>query len=286
MEKGYQSEMKLDFYLHRMALSTQMVILQDIRLPAADGQTFFQIDSLLLTPYFGFIIDVKSQAGQFIFQHNARKFHYQLHGTKYGMKHPVSQVEEQEDQLINWLGGEWSKYTMVSVTALADPGAEVMADASSEWVYDRVMPFDLLKIRLKEASGNFIESFFQMNQLVEVGRRLAKAHCKPVLYYWKKFDLQDRDVARGVLCPFCNRLGMTRLRVIWECPHCGGRDRHAHLLSLFDYFVFVKPTMTNKECRDFLGIRNVHTARTLLNNCGILDWKGENRGRVYFLKKR
>ncbi|MRI68650.1 hypothetical protein GH885_20300 [Gracilibacillus thailandensis] len=104
IEQGYQAECQLDFYLERIGInSNDVVLLQDLRLPAADRQSFFQIDNLLLTSHFAVNIDVKSQPGTFSFQNNARNFQYALHGKKYGMMHPISQVEEQCDQLRSWL---------------------------------------------------------------------------------------------------------------------------------------------------------------------------------------
>ncbi|WP_163580560.1 nuclease-related domain-containing protein [Gracilibacillus saliphilus] len=286
IEQGYQAECQLDFYLERIGInSNDVVVLQDLRLPATDRHSFFQIDNLLLTSHFAVNIDVKSQPGTFTFQNNARNFQYALHGKKYGMMHPISQVEEQRDQLRSWLGTQWENYPIVNLVALADPNAEIVTDSSSDWVYDWVMPFALLKKSFKRAADQYTQSFFQLSELTRVGYQLAQAHCKPEMHYWKRFGLEQGDVESGVLCPFCGRLAMDRLRVIWDCPHCGGRDRHAHVTSLLDHFVFVKPTMTNQECREFLHVEKEYTARTLMTNAGILDWYGSKSGRVYILKK-
>ncbi len=286
IKQGYHAECELDFYLERIGInSNDVIVLQDLRLPAADRHSFFQMDNLLLTSYFAVNIDVKSQPGKFTFQNNARNFQYYLHGKKYGMTHPISQVDEQRDQLRFWLGAGWENYPIVNLVALADPNAEIATDSSSDWVYDCVMPFALLKDSFKRAAKQYTQSFFQLSELMRIGYQLAQAHCKPELHYWKRFGFVHGDVKGGVLCPFCNRLAMDRLRVIWDCLHCGGRDRRAHGMSILDHFVFVKPTMTNQECREFLHVEKEHTARALMTNAGILDWNGSNRGRVYVLKK-
>ncbi|SFM26478.1 Nuclease-related domain-containing protein [Gracilibacillus orientalis] len=286
IEQGYLAECKLDFYLERMGMnSNDIIVLQDLRLPATDGHSFFQMDNLLLTTHFAVNIDVKSQPGKFTFQNNARNFQYYMHGKKYGMMHPLSQVDEQCDQLRFWLGAGWENYPIINLVALADPSAEIATDSSSDWVYDCVMPFALLKKSFKRAAEQYTQAFVQLSELTRIGYQLAQAHCKPELRYWKRFELVDGDVKGGVLCPFCNRLAMDRLRVIWDCPHCGGRDRRAHVMSILDHFVFVKPTMTNQECRKFLHVEKEHTARALMTNAGILDWNRGTKGRVYYLKK-
>src|SRR5699024_5730971 len=103
-EQGYRAECELDFYLQRLGVNSSKVIaLYDLRLPASDGYSFFQIDTLLLTPHFGFIIDTKSQSGHFSFQNNARNFQYKVNQKKYTMVHPILQLDAQRDQLQYWL---------------------------------------------------------------------------------------------------------------------------------------------------------------------------------------
>lgn len=286
-EQGFQAECELDFYLERLGIhsNNNLVALYNLRLPASDGTTFFQIDTLILTPHFGFLIDVKSQSGQFSFQSNARHFQYFVNQRQFHMRHPIMQLDEQRDQLRWWLGSNWGDYPFITLAGLADPHAEILTDSSSDWVHEYVMPFEQVKNTFKRAGEKYTEPLFQKNELVRMGHQLAQAHCPPRVNLAKWFDLVRSDVESGSICPFCNRLAMNRLRVTWECPHCRGRDRTAHVMNLQDFFVFVKPTITNLECREFLGVDKEHTAWTLMNNSGILDWYGHTKGRVYFLKK-
>ncbi|WP_058308640.1 nuclease-related domain-containing protein [Gracilibacillus massiliensis] len=282
IEQGYEAEKELDFYLSRIGFdSSSNMILQDLRLPAADGFSFFQIDSLILTPAFALIIDVKSLTGQLYFEHHARKFRYHLHGKQYEMTHPITQLEEQKDQLKNWLGDAYPIYT---ISALSNQRAQVETDESSAWVHDIVMHFEWIKTKWKEICGKNQDDFFSNSEVTAHAYRLANADCRPQFHYWKKWNLDVSDVRTGVICPLCGKLAMRRLRVTWECPHCKGRDRFAHLNALRDYFALVAPRMTNVECRHFLHLENEHQTRVLLTNHDLLDSRGSTRGRYYFLK--
>ncbi|MBT2678936.1 NERD domain-containing protein [Bacillus sp. ISL-35] len=61
---GYKGEKTLDYYISQIDHS-EMLILQDLRIPIND--THFQLDTLIITPYFLLNIDSKYYAGTLTF---------------------------------------------------------------------------------------------------------------------------------------------------------------------------------------------------------------------------
>lgn len=59
---GYRGEQSLDYYL---GFLTNYFILHDLRLPDRDHH--FQLDTLLISPYFILILEVKNISGTLIF---------------------------------------------------------------------------------------------------------------------------------------------------------------------------------------------------------------------------
>ncbi|WP_198507999.1 nuclease-related domain-containing protein, partial [Bacillus sp. FJAT-42315] len=69
-QAGYRGEQTVDYFL-REVKRNDVFILHDIRLPAGE-YSFFQIDTVLLTPNFFLIMEVKNYSGQLLFKGDTR----------------------------------------------------------------------------------------------------------------------------------------------------------------------------------------------------------------------
>ncbi|MFL6561848.1 MAG: hypothetical protein ACJ8MO_37805 [Bacillus sp. (in: firmicutes)] len=57
---------------------------------------------------------------------------------------------------------------------------------------------------------------------------------------------------------------MIKLPRTWCCPQCGANDHHAHQRTILEWFFIFKRGITNRECREFLGVADIHTAKRIL----------------------
>lgn len=48
------------------------------------------------------------------------------------------------------------------------------------------------------------------------------------------------------------------------CPSCGSTSRNAHQTSIRDYALLIKPSITNRELREFILLESRTTATKLL----------------------
>jgi hypothetical protein len=77
------------------------LIFHDLRLK--NTEYYFQIDSLILSPYFALIIEVKNIAGTLHFDPVFDQLIRKLYDTEQGLPDPLSQVRKQTNQLYKWI---------------------------------------------------------------------------------------------------------------------------------------------------------------------------------------
>lgn len=97
------------------------------------------------------------------------------------------------------------------------------------------------------------------------------------------YGIDETAILKGVECSACGQIPMTRLKGSWKCLRCGVTDRHAHVQAILDFYMLLSPTMTNRQCRDFLGLRNRHEATRMLSNISTTR-EGRTHNSIYFLK--
>ena len=67
---------------------------------------------------------------------------------------------------------------------------------------------------------------------------------------------------------------------VWTCPHCKEKSKTAHIKAIEDYFLLIKPSITNSELRHFLQIDSIKSANNILKSLN-LPYTGNRKGRVY-----
>src|SRR5699024_4897263 len=83
------------------SLPSEFAVFNDVTLTIFGKK--FQIDSLIITAYAIFIIEVKSSEGTATFNTTLRQF-IQNNGEKlHGRKYPITQVENSQFHLLRWL---------------------------------------------------------------------------------------------------------------------------------------------------------------------------------------
>ena len=96
LRTGYNGEKSLDFTLGFLPSDT-FKILHYLRIEDTNGH--FQIDTLILSPYFVLIIEVKNIYGTITFDNMGQAIRTRNDGTEEGFNNPVEQVILQEYQL-------------------------------------------------------------------------------------------------------------------------------------------------------------------------------------------
>jgi len=106
---GYRGEQSLDYYLSHLP-DKEFTILHDLRL--FNGSTYFQIDTLILSPYFALIIEVKNILGTLLFDETFNQFIRTRNEKEEGFPNPLIQAKRPENTIKNLVNPKLSsRYT-------------------------------------------------------------------------------------------------------------------------------------------------------------------------------
>src|SRR5699024_2030649 len=98
-QKGFNGERKLDYHLE--TLPGDFAIFSDLCFRLYGKR--IQIDSLVISPFAIYLIEVKSYEGTVIFDTNLRQFFRERNGKTKRYKYPITQAEMIQSQLLRML---------------------------------------------------------------------------------------------------------------------------------------------------------------------------------------
>ncbi|SFG21196.1 Nuclease-related domain-containing protein [Halobacillus alkaliphilus] len=270
---GYRGELALDYFLDFLPKTTFHVF-EDLRL-FTSGKTF-QIDTLLLTPHAGFIIEVKNISGTIIYEGNSQPFRRILQGKEERLPNPIAQVNRQKIQLEHWFHARGiHDYPIIPHVALSSPSTNMDLQA------DPTVPITHLDETIERIQE--VYSLYKRRKSFELGRiseKLVERHRPYYSDILGAYSIPASTIETGVQCPECQRYAMARIRRLWECPFCKTRSSEAHYQAIADYFLLFGQSMTNKECREFLHLSSRYSMTKLLKRSSLVV-EGETKGRIY-----
>lgn len=139
--------------------------------------------------------------------------------------------------------------------------------------------------KIGEIESHEMEKISQ-KELKKITRLLLANHVPEDPDILAYFEISLEDIQTGVQCPKsdCEFFGMEYRYGTWCCPKCGTRSKDAHIPAIQDYFLLIKPSITNSELRNFLHIDSIKVANKILISMN-LPYTGKNKGRVYYKPK-
>jgi hypothetical protein len=118
-------------------------------------------------------------------------------------------------------------------------------------------------------------------ELRKLKRLLLSKHTPENPDILKQFNLSPIEIPTGVKCPTCNFIPMEYRYGTWCCQKCNMKSKTAHIPAIDDYFLLIKPTITNAELRAFLHIDSISVAGKILSTMN-LPFTGTYKDRVYY----
>ncbi|WP_177184383.1 nuclease-related domain-containing protein [Psychrobacillus sp. OK032] len=222
----------------------------------------FQMDILIITPFYALILEVKNISGEIEISTNpAELVRTKPNGEKNSFNSPVPQLEEYIYQL--------SQLFRSNKLNIPIYGAITFAFASS---YVKKAPSNSVFLLTNEVR-KFIRE-------IKTDKRILADNELDKLKNWllqknneynslplsNHFAINPQDIVTGVECPFCGYLGMKKVIRNWACPRCRNFSKYAHEQTLKDYFLIYKNTINNEECRRFFHLQDKHEATRILKN--------------------
>ncbi|WP_257009169.1 nuclease-related domain-containing protein [Bacillus sp. 7884-1] len=274
IEAGIGGEQRVAEVLQKYRFPFKNNIFHDLSL---SSDTYFQMDHFFKTPYFGIIFETKNMAGSLEFRDNPPQLIQKREDgqIKY-YESPVVQLERNMELMSAWLSQRNIDFPLYGAIVLAYPKQHVE------------IPPPNTKILFPNLIPPFIKSLPQQGERLDTSTfnklsgDLLRSHQtyipKPVC---ESYQIPEGAIQPGVRCVACGNIGMIKLPRTWHCPSCKVNDHLAHQATLDEWFLVVKRTITNRECREFFGV-DIHTATRILQSLP-LQTKGTFRNRSYFM---
>ncbi|WP_251028786.1 nuclease-related domain-containing protein [Bacillus sp. ISL-18] len=276
VEAGIGGEDQVAEVLRTSSFSFNHHIFHDLS-PTSD----FQMDTFLLSPRFGVVLEVKNIGGILEFKDNPPQLiRTREDGHKDGFESPVVQLERNYELLSDWLKSRNIKIPLYGAVVLSYPKQIVAVPPQrTKILYPNLIPSYLKNIPSLEQKLDPDTFHWLSAELLDSHQMYIP---KPVC---ETFHIPFSDFKTGVRCLKCHRIGMVKTPRTWVCPICNTKDHLAHERTLREWFLIFKRSITNRECREFLGVEDIYTANRILTSMNLLS-EGKYRYRSYTMDFR
>lgn len=273
---GYKGERQLDYFLG--FLPNEFKVYNDLRFK---NHTAFQIDTLLITPFFTAIIEVKNYTGTLYFEPLSDQV-IQIHAEKeLVIPNPISQVKRQAAQFIDWMQNE--KLPVVPIehfVVMANPLTYIKTEKENRDILKTVIHAEKIIDRLREAKNHYQKQLLYPHQIKEINKKLLLKHTPSNKKILEIYGIAEKELIRGVQCNSCNSFNIKRRNRKWHCSICQNISNTAHRQAIYDYFLLINDQISNTDCREFLNIKSRHMTYKFLSSMNLKN-KGVTKSRVY-----
>ncbi|KAA0544581.1 NERD domain-containing protein [Bacillus sp. BGMRC 2118] len=277
---GHRGELSLDYHVSLLP-KDNLFSFYNLRLPL--DEAFFQIDTLLITPNFLFIIEAKNFSGTLFFDRSFNQLIRKSADKEEGFLDPITQVKRQKQQLLTWLRN--LKYPTIPIECLvtiSNPSTIIKADPEyRKEVKQMVIHVEELNDRYTSFQKRHTTQVLDQKKIKKLINMFRKQHTSSDPDILSSYAIPQGSVITGVQCPQCYHIPMTRVYAKWSCPKCRCTSRNAHEEAILDYFLLLSSCISNKECRSFLHLDSDMTAYRMLSKMN-LSHNGKTNGRVYY----
>lgn len=277
-QSGYRGESSLDYYLNPVDAKEQF-ILHSLRI--AEHSTF-QVDSLVLSPNFFLIIEVKNFTGLVTFDHGFGQMKRSINGEERVFKDPIAQVDSQVFHFQKWLMDHGYSGIPIETLVVFVSNYVNLTRTDGIEVDERIIHAGKFIERFQSLKQKYPHTLLSHQQLANLAYQIKNKNKPLHMDILKKYNLSARDIQPGVICQECRHLPMIRVYGRWQCPHCQNISRDAHINALKDFQLLFKKTIANREARWMLQVGDVQVISKLLKKEGF-KFSGYKKDRTYYL---
>lgn len=278
---GFRGEQSIEYSLKEV--QHQVSIFNDVRLQSS-STSFFQLDFLLLSPYFIALIESKNYIGHIHIQTDHRQMIRTFEGKETVFPDAVLQLRRQTRLLTDWMHDH-------SIASIPIPSFVGIANPTTRLDISPPHPDYLRRfiraIELPDTTHSLLQKnkteFLKPDQLRKFERLLLKNHVVYDPDLLTKFKIDVSSLMKGVQCTTCTHFSMERLNKRWHCPACKDYSKDAHIQAIRDYSYLIKPTASSVEIARFLLLDSRFTAYRLLLAMN-LKTSGGSKNRMYYLR--
>ncbi|PGZ94648.1 MULTISPECIES: nuclease-related domain-containing protein [unclassified Bacillus (in: firmicutes)] len=278
---GFHGEKSLDYHLSFFN-KERYIIIQDLRL-LDNEKRFFQIDTIILSPSFILIIEVKNLVGILYFDQSFNQLIRMNEGKEEAFMNPIIQVERQKRQLRSWLEqNKFMNYPIIPWVVLSNSKSIIKASSNVIQIANTVIHSDSLYRKLEELEKKLHINIFTSKEIRKLAKLLIKQNQLLDQNILEKYNISKNELLTGVICDNCKLYSMFRTKGSWYCPQCFNVSKDAHLHSLYDFYLLIGNTIKNSQLREFLHITSIYSASRLLRKLN-LPSSGTKKDKTHYL---
>jgi hypothetical protein len=280
---GLYGEQQLDYHL-KLAPEEKYHIFQGVRLIGKFGA--FQIDCLILSPYFILAIEVKNYSDEVHFD---KSFNQVIRKSRNrgeeNFEDPIAQAHKHGLQLKYYLRDHKIKTPPIeTLVCISNASTKITTDDESARVKEKVFHAEHILEKLYEFEKKHSEQIVTPKTLQKLSNCILSGHTPLKGDVFKTYDVSKKRIVKGVQCTKCFANLMLYKSGYWYCTECRHRSQDAHEQSIFDYLLLINPTITNKECCELLGLPSRNISYKILSKMNLSN-SGTSKDRKYFLPK-
>ncbi|OHX57173.1 hypothetical protein BB776_00020 [Planococcus salinarum] len=273
LSAGFHGEQRVDALWQEIPIECPHYCLHDLFIQKASSS--HQIDTLLVTTRFVLLLEIKSIAGELNFDPQLRQFsRTNRDGSVDGMRNPDDQLRRHEKWVQQFLAAHKVSLPVIGAIVFTYPSSIVNSRPANRIIIQS----SGLPYLVDQLLAKYPEDLLPTRKARQLASRLLEMHSDRPL---RELEVPG-ELRKGVLCTKCPGSKMTYRYKKWTCPNCSVIDPHAHLRTLEQYRMLIKPLISNKEFRDFTGIESVSIASKLLTESK-MTFQGSFKDRVYLI---
>ncbi|MDH5163107.1 nuclease-related domain-containing protein [Heyndrickxia oleronia] len=277
---GYRGEQNLLYHLGFLPPQNQKIFF-GLRLPFEDKT--FQIDTLILTPSFILIIEVKNYSGILLFEKHSDQLIRIYQNKEEAFPNPIFQVQRHHILFDRFL----KHYNIPNVpiehiVIISHSTTQIKTSSDNLNIYEKVLHSEKIISKMAELHQRHKQNKLKNHHLQKVSQILLEQHKPEVPNSNKIFDIYKDEIIKGVCCPVCRGFKMARKHGKWVCSTCYTSSKEVHKQTILDYLLLIEPSITNKSCQDFLNLSNPILVHRLLSSMK-LPSEGNDGGKKYLL---
>lgn len=280
---GYNGERSLEPMLAELP-DKNFLIFHDLRL--SNNLYFFQIDYLILTSAFFLILEVKNIAGTLQLNFATHKLTRSYNGKIETFQDPTVQSSVLCQQLQDWLSIHCDSIPVIPVLDLvvfSSPGTYITFVNGTPEQEMGVIRGPAVKQKILSFTNEYGAASLNSKSFKNLPQQLIVANNPKTIDLIANKTVPAEELIKGVRCPSCSHIPMTRIAQNWHCPICGQASPKAYISALEDFRLIYGPKITNRQCKEFLGLDSMTTSKYLLRSVHPTSI-GKNSNRIYLLK--
>ena len=260
---GFRGEQSLDYYLNFLEHDTYLIF-HDVRLPIHNHH--FQMDSLIISSHFIFILEIKNLYGKITFDPQFNQLIRDYNDVKEVFPDPVIQVENHKQQLRKWLHQYNFTVPIYTSVVISNPKTIIQANTANQDYLQKIIRSTNIVSTITKTAKKHPNPVLSDKDLRKITRLVLKQHAHLHKNELKKYQLTEEELLRGVRCPKCDHIPLTKKGKLWICCQCSYQGTDAIIHSLFDYYLIVRPTITNAQLRKFFELSSTSISAKLLSS--------------------